>query len=173
MTALAALPNSYTNVDTLREALPVFSMTSVTSAQISRAIGRVEAVMNSRMVRRYALPFTQVVPILQTIATDLSIYESLGKQVFAGNEKNTSQWPDRFKESTKLLDAIADGKMNLVAVDGSVIEMRTDRSQVWSDTMDYNPTFGDFPSTLSFTDPDKVDAELSARDIATINSWLT
>jgi len=141
------------------------SLSNLTSAQTYGYAGGAEAKMNTKLVKYYVLPFTLAVPVLQTIATDLTIYDLLVKRIFTGEKLEKSPWPDRYKEVMDLLDNIASGETPLVAEDGSIIAARTDTVEVWSSTKDYLPTFHEDRDVNQIQDEDKIDGIRGDRGI--------
>lgn len=157
---------SYTTVEKVLATLPnVASRSNITSADIADFISRGETIINAKLAKSYSLPFTAAVPILETISTDIGTYLLLSRRFFTQEKQNSSAWVDRFRESVKLLDDIADGEMALVGADGAVIEGGGGVSVAWSNTMNYNPTFYEDPDSLNgMIDCDKVEDSRDTRD---------
>lgn len=156
---------SYTTVSLMLMTVPVVSSrTVVTSAELNNFAERGESIINARIGARYALPLTQRVPVLETVATDLACYFFLSRRVFTQEKRNDSVWVDRYKESMDLLDKIADGDMALTAADGGLIPARTDVHEMWSNTKDYHPTMTEDLTALHVQDKDKIEDLRDARD---------
>lgn len=156
---------SYTTVSLMLMTIPVVSSrTNATSAELDQFASRGESLINARIGARYALPLTQRVPVLETIATDLAVYFFLSRRVFTQEKRNDSMWVDRYKESMEFLDKIADGDMALTAADGGLIAARTDIHEMWSNTKDYHPTMTEDLTELQIQDKDKIDDLRDARD---------
>lgn len=151
---------SYTTVARIRQQHPLIgSMTTLSSNQIFEFTTDAEAMINAKISKQYTVPVTDVSvpPLLTTIATDLSVYRILTQRVFTQERLKDSVWPDRFKEAQDILDEIADGKIALTEVDGSLVPTRSDVADVWSNTKDYEPTFTELGDLDHVVDPDKID----------------
>ncbi len=142
----------------------VSSRTNATSAELDQFAQRGESIINARIGARYALPLTQRVPVLETIATDLACYFFLSRRVFTQEKRNDSVWVDRYKESLDLLDKIAEGDMALTTDTGGLISARTDIHEMWSNTRDYHPTMTEDLIELQIQDEDKINDLRDARD---------
>ena len=160
-------PVSYSTVSGILSVLPdIGSITTLTSAHIANFIGQGEAFINVKISKSYSLPMASEVPILQNLSTDIGLYYILSRRVYGPERLNASPWPDRFKEALVILDDIASGKIALVTNSGTIVGARTDLAEIFSTTMNYNPTFfegghaGD-----QIIDRDKIDDELGKRDI--------
>lgn len=147
-------------------ALPAIgSRTNIVSADMhNNFLVPAESIIDSRLARSYTLPITTEcqcgdtcnVPILQTLATDLSLYRLLTQRVFTQEKKNESVWPDKFKAAMDLLDDIAEGKMELVDSTGGIVNERTDLSSVETSSENYEPTMTEDDSMFQKDDPDKI-----------------
>ncbi|MBI4185299.1 MAG: DUF1320 family protein [Proteobacteria bacterium] len=161
----ATLPVSYTSVALIYEALSELgSRTTLTSAQVAAFAGRVEAGMNARLARAYALPFARAVPALQDIATDLAIYRLLSRVVFTGERLGESPWPARYKEASEALEAIARGRVPLLDSSGALIPTRAGVAEVWSTTQGFAPTFAEDGFEDSTINADKLAALREGRE---------
>ena len=153
---MAAL--SFTTVSAMLVTLPgVSSSTNATSAQLAVFAERAESVMNAKLAKRYALPFVVAPPVLQTIATELAVYNFLTRRVFTQEKQNRSEWPDRYKEAMDLLDEIVSGEFPLIDAAGVVIGATTSQIQIWSNTMWFRPTMTEDDAESQFVDPDKLE----------------
>lgn len=153
---------SYTTVSAMLVTLPnVTSATNATSAHLCIFAQRAESVINAKLSRTYALPFTFVIPttsILHDIATDLACYKFLTRRVFTSERANKSEWPDRFREAMELLDEIVSGQIPLLDSSGGVIPASISQTQIWSNTMNYSPTMTEDDEDIQFVDEDKIRA---------------
>ena len=139
---VATLPVSYTSVNYVYQTVPeIGSISYVTSATIAQIAGMAEAVMNAKLSNLYSIPITVEVPVLTTIATDLTIYRFFTRKPLTGEQSKSNPWFDRFKESSDLLDKIAAGDISLIGVDGSVIDISSGAPTFYSNTMNYEPMF--------------------------------
>ena len=158
---------SYTSIARVYDLEPmVGSASDLTSAQlISAFIDPTEGEMNAVLARRYAVPVTGTIPILQGIADDLTVYRCL-RRIFSQDQLKDSVWPNAFKEARERLNAIGDGKILLVDSAGALVAQRTTISQARSNTQGYMPTFHEGGSWMDqIKDADRNDDELSARDL--------
>ncbi len=156
--SLTTLPISYTCVENVYDTLPrLLDLSTLTSGHIAMFIGRAEAKINAMIVKRYTIPLTQETFILEQIANDMAIHDIVKKRLFTADKLSESPWPDAYKTAVEDLEKIADGKMPLVAVDGSIIGGRTDVSEVWSNNMDYHPTYSDLDEFDQIRDGDRLD----------------
>lgn len=150
----------FTTVSAMCVLLPnVSSSTNATSAQLCLFAQDAEGIMNAKLSKLYALPFTFVVPvghILHSIATDLACYRFLTRRVFTSERANKSDWPDKFREAMDLLDEIVAGEIPLLDSSASLIPASTAQIHVWSNTMDYHPTMTEDDVGSQFVDEDKI-----------------
>lgn len=159
------LPVSYTSIPLMQTRFPeIGSLTTLSSAALLTFAGDAEAMINAKLARYYTIPFTVLVPQLQTIATDMAVYLLMSRRLFTKEQINDSPWVDRYKEVLKELDDMAVGKTVLVDSSGQVLAGRTDIAEAYSSTMTYTPTFGEGPIENQTQDQDKLDAEDAARD---------
>lgn len=149
---------AYTSVSKIFAIAPmVGSLTSLDSSQLFQYAEYAEALVNGTIVKHYTLPISDSVPLLEAIATDITIHDVLVKHVFTRERLKDSVWPDRFKRSMKMLDSIADGKTLLVNSAGTLIGARTDVAQIKTNQMDYQPTMTELPEEDQVQDEDKTD----------------
>src|SRR3990172_4729811 len=150
---------SYTSVNAVLRTVPAInSMTNIASADIAHHAARVEALMNARLSRNYALPFTSTIPLLEMVATDLTIYDIIAKRNVTMSRNDDNDWPARFKSAEKLLEQIANGEMPLITTSMAAIAPSAGAARVWSNTQTYEPTFNEDASTVTMTqDQDKLD----------------
>lgn len=141
------------------------SNSTITSQHLLTFAGMAESLINAKISRQYALPLSVEVPILQTIATDLAIYNTLTGRLYSAERLKNSTWPERYKQAMDILKEISDGTLQLLDSSGSIVGARTDINEVWSDKMDYIPTFHEGSFADSIQDPDKIDNELDRRDL--------
>lgn len=154
------LPVSYTTVELLLNTLPAIgSVSAITSAHIAHYIGEAQAHIDAKISRYYSLPLSVEVPIIQTIATNLTVYGLMVKRLLSAQQINDSPWPARYKEAQELLDDIGAGKLPLVNASGAILAGRSDVAEVYSTTMNNVPTFyeGDWKDMVQ--DSDKIDDE--------------
>lgn len=156
---------SYTTVDKIFNTFPkIKEATSVTSEHIEVQILYAESMINARLANYYEVPITGA-PLLEMVATDLTLFRLLALRIMTAETLKDSPWPARFKETKDVLDKLASGAMTLVASDGSIIEARTDRIEITSTTEDFHPFFDEGLPEEWFADPDKLDAITDDKDL--------
>lgn len=161
---------SYTTVDRIIEEYPMInSMTTVSSLSILNQISNAEAEINGRIARLYTVPVVDA-PQLTAIATDFTMYRIL-RRVFTQERLKNSDWPASFKDASDLLKDIASGKAHLTTSSGDLVAGRTDVSQVWTNKIDYEPTFDEHGRYDQIVDPDKVEDLEDDRDLGTSRVW--
>jgi len=138
--------NTATSILPLLPGLPQTNTVAGYSATVSRIashITRAEAYVNAKISSRYdvsSFTSTAVPPILKTLTEDISSYYTL-RSVYTGDNQNVSEWVETFSEALEMLDAIRDGKMDLIDSDGSLIGASTSTFVVESTTEDLTPSF--------------------------------
>ena len=149
----------YTTVTKVTDLFPKISETSITSASIAFYIDQAEAEINGKIIARYTLPFSLTPPLIETIATELSVIKILDR-FFTSENRSKNDWRDtRKKDLNNILNGIMDGKISLVNSANEIIEQRSDLQDVYSDTMDYTPTFNHLLYSLQVIDEDRLDDE--------------
>lgn len=149
----------YTTVTKVTDLFPKISDTSITSASIAFYIDQAEAEINGRIAVRYTLPFSLTPPLVETIATELSVIKILDR-FFTSEAKSKNDWRDtRRKDLNSLLDGIAEGKITLINSANEIIGQRSDIQDIYSDTKDYTPTFNHLHYSLQEIDEDRLDDE--------------
>jgi phage gp36-like protein len=163
---------SYSTVENILTTLPnVQSRSNITSSDIAEFLSRGETIINAKLAKSYALPFTTPIPILETISTDIGAYLLLSRRFFAQEKTNSSPWPDRFKEAMGLLDEIAAGEMALVDANGNVIAASDNVMPVWSNTKNHHPTFYEDHVLNQILDRDKVLDNRDERGVYDSDYW--
>lgn len=109
------------------------------TAAFSAHIDRAEGLINSKLVSRYALPFTTVPPLVRMLAEDIASFYAL-RGVIAQDGQVDNEQIKRFEPAIELLDSIAAGDTKLALTDGSLLSTRT-TARMMSTTEDYAPTF--------------------------------
>ena len=148
----------YTTVSNMLIMMPnVMSRSNVTSAQLAYFIDAAEGLVDGYIAKRYTIPISTPVPrLVETISTQISIYELLSKRLFAGEVAAESQWVASYKEAVEQLKDIARGRIALVSSDGTLLTGEGNL-ETWSSTDDYLPTFTEDSPLLQHQDPDKID----------------
>lgn len=168
-----ALPVSYTTVSKMLLTFNgIGSVTALNSDGLAHHAGMAESYINARLSRLYTIPFTSTPPLLETLATDMSIYNVLSSRISMRSEQGDHPWYLRFKDSLKILDDIASGKIALVDSSGSVITGTGNVGEVYSNNMNYAATTTELPESIQRVDPDKVDDLLNERDLGSLGDQL-
>jgi phage gp36-like protein len=98
-----------------------------------------ENIINGKLASKYAVPFTGTTPpLIETLATDIAAYFCM-RTLFTDDSQNKSDWTTTFKESMKILDDIAAGKIPVV--DAAGLELARSIEPMYSNNKDYNPVF--------------------------------
>ena len=164
---------SYTTITRMMLTLAdIASMSTLTSSSALIHGSDAQTEINARIGKLYSLPFTQEIPILETICTDLAIYRSITGKMTIDEE---SPWFLRYKESRDLLDKIVAGEMVLVTSSGEIVSQRSDDvsgQKPWSNNMNYHPTHTELPWTEHVQDEDKIDDLANERDLTTLGDRL-
>ena len=160
---------SYTTVTQILQTLSALgSISTLNNSLLLLHAGQAEALINAKIAKRYTLPLTQSVPILETLATDIAIYNVLTTRISLKTEVGQHPWFQRFKMALDTLDDIVNGDVVLVGTQGTIVEDRSDLTEMYSTTMTYKPTTYEGPVELQDKDPDKVKDNLDARDLGSI-----
>jgi phage gp36-like protein len=140
-------------VDKVYQVLPLInSVTTITSADICSFCIDAESIVDARLFGGgYTVPMVGV-PLLSTLATDISIYRLLTRRVFTQEQINKSDWPDRYKEALDMLVEIQAGTLPLVTVAGTA----TDSRNAQSNTQNLVPTFSERRMERQYVDNEKL-----------------
>jgi phage gp36-like protein len=162
----STLPVSYTTVGLVYETLPALKTqaTTITSAEIALQAGQAQAYIDARLAQTYDLPLAAEVPVLTEMCTDFTVYRILVKRLYTAQQLENSPWPDRYKELSTLLDLLAGGDVPLLDTTGTLVTASSTQGEVWSDKMDYKPTFWEADDEFGpVVDPDKQQDEYDSR----------
>lgn len=164
---MITLPVSYTSVSRVNTAFPMISsVANITSGVVHQFAGDVEAEINAMISKRYALPLANECPILIAVATRETIYRIAVQRAlvqFPPAQQGQHPMQVQHKADQDLLKKLAEGDMQLVDSSGAVIAADTTQMQIFSTTMNYQPTFHEGPVTDAIQDQDKIDAMLADR----------
>lgn len=161
---------SYTTVELIESTLVnIGSITTLRSADVAHHASRAETVINAAIAKRYSLPFSSPIPVLETLATDMAVFNILTGRITINEEH---PWFVRYKNAEDLLDKIANGDISLVTSSGEVQTGRSDLAEVWSNTKDYHPTMWEGPWEDQTPDADKLKDQADDRDITLRNRLL-
>lgn len=116
---------AYTAAANVRELLNGVTSTAMDDTRVGTFITRAENLINAKIGGIYAVPFTTVPPIIKTLAEEISAFFIM-RTLFTEDSVNKSDWTLLFKESMKLLDDIAAGKITIVDAAGAAIGQQAD-----------------------------------------------
>ena len=158
---------NYSNVSLMMVSYPyIGSLTTVTSANMAMCVRDAEAVINAKLGDLYTVPVAGSPPVLETIATTMAVYDILIKFMTTAGSIKDHPWHKKYENMLIMLDKLASGDMTLINSAGTTIDGDSSSPQVWSNTMNYQPTFADGLSVVqAHVDPDKIDDEEGARDL--------
>jgi phage gp36-like protein len=141
----AILPASYSSVQLVWDGAPfISSISQISSSYVASKIGEVEAEINAKISKRYAIPLTVECPILTAIATREAIYQiALSRALIHFPPLQQGRHPLYIQHlaDQNMVNAIVTGSMQLVGVDGTTIDADTGNMELWSTTMNIIPTF--------------------------------
>jgi len=162
---------SYTTVPKVLDLYPrVGSMTSITSSNIAFYIDQAENEVNGYLVNNYDLPFSATPPLVETISTEYSLIKIL-ERFFTQGINSENKWVSERKEYVKnFLNQINSGTIALYTNSLQLIAYQGDDT-IYSNTMNYNPTFTMLDETLQQIDPDRLDAELDVLESEAYNPY--
>lgn len=109
------------------------------AAAFSAHIDRAEALVNSRLTNRFALPFTTVPPLVRSMAEDIACFYALRAAIAQDGQVDNKQI-ERFASGFETLELVAGGKMGLAMTDGSAFSANS-ANRIKSSTLGYSPTF--------------------------------
>lgn len=134
---------------------------SLTSAVVGRHISRADALIDSKITRRYETPISPTPPLLGALSEDLTSAYSYRSFYTQDNHNKGDYYDQLIAEAMKTLDDIRDGKMDLTDANGDPIGERTQEATsgiLDSTTKDYQPFF-DVDDELNWKfDSDLLDA---------------
>ena len=132
------------------------SVTNLTSAQIVEGfIKPAESIINALISNVYTVPVIPGPPLLEALATDISLYRILTQRIFNQQRLKDNIWPMRFKEAMDTLKAIADGSITLIDSGGNILP-QGNVAVAESTTSRYLQTFHEGPTVDQIQDRDKI-----------------
>ena len=147
---------SYTSVAKVLEALPsIGSGSTVISGTILAYAERAEAEINARLAKAYSLPIKRSVPLLTSVATDLTIHGLLAKRMRLSGKVDEDVLRS-FSYAREVLEDVVAGKIPLVDSSGSAIATSDSDAPLWTNTEGYTPTFHEGPWSEMDQDEDKL-----------------
>ena len=160
----------YTDIGSVYGAYPAINSaqaTGLNSATVRAFIDQVENEISAKVSNRYALPFSNGCPILGTIALREAIFRiaiQRGLVHFPPAIQGKAPLAVQHEMDQKLLEQVMEGKFNLLDNSLAVIGVSTtERGEIYSTTMNQNPTFHEGSWKDQVQDTDKLDAIEDAR----------
>lgn len=155
---------AYTNAENVRSLYPQLNeLSSLTDGQIDFYVAQAEAEVNGYLATRYALPFSAVPPLVETVSTEYALIKLMDR-FFSAEAPTENDWKEvRRKELKELLAALAEGRVVLVTTAGAIITTATGAG-IESDTSTHTPTFNHLDPAMQKIDEDRLDDEEDAID---------
>ncbi len=160
------MPPYYTDIGSVYGAYPAINSaqaTGLNSASVLAFINQVENEINAKVSGRYTLPVVaspQLCPILATLALRESIFRiaiQRGLVHFPPALQGKAPLAVQHDMDQKLLAQIMEGEVNLLNNSLAVIAPSTsERGEIYSTTMNSNPTFHEGPWVDQVLDTDKI-----------------
>jgi phage gp36-like protein len=162
----------YTTVDNVYSLYPrVGSLSTVTSASVAFFIDQAENEINAYLVNGYTLPFSGTPPIIESLSTEYSLVKIL-QRFFTQEVGSENSWVTQRAESVMdYLTKINSGDIGLFTSSLELIPFNAGDT-IFSNTMNYNPTFTMLNPSLQQIDSDRLDDELDAVDNEDYNPSL-
>jgi len=150
---------TYTTVPNVLSLYPrVGSLATVNSSSISFYIDQAENEINGYLANNYTLPFSASPPLVTTLSTEYSLVKIL-ERFFTQEVGSTNAWvEERKKYIVDTLSKINDGTIGLVTNSGELIVYNSGDT-IFSNTMNYTPTFTMLDETLQQIDSDRLEDE--------------
>ncbi len=112
--------------------------------------------INGKLSRVYTVPFTTTPPLINSLAIILTSYYAM-RMLFTESQQNDSKWvKSMYDQAMETLNELAEGKQQLIDSAGTEIARQVS-NDVYSNTMDFTPTFGEDETEDQVIDPDKLD----------------
>lgn len=107
-------------------------------------IDKVDSYIDSRLARRYNVPFTQATapPVLTDISSNLTTYQIIKRLKIETNDTEKDYARTFYNDGMRTLKEISTGKTEILDTDGNIIEPLSSTGIV-SSTSDFEPTFNE------------------------------
>tara|TARA_Y100001972_G_C7578579_1_gene290245 strand:+ start:225 stop:725 length:501 start_codon:yes stop_codon:yes gene_type:complete len=153
---------SYTTVENVLDLYPrVGSLSTVSSSNISFYIDQAENEINGHLINGYTLPFSSTPPIVRTLSTEYSLVKIL-QRFFTQEVGSTNVYVQQRLDDVKdYLQKINTGDIGLYTSSLELIPYNPGDT-IFSNTMNYDPTFTMIDETYQVIDSDRMDDELDA-----------
>jgi phage gp36-like protein len=149
----------YTTVPNVFSLYPrVGSLSSVNSAAVSFYIDQAEAEVNGYCINNYSMPFSSSPPLLSTICTEYALIKIL-ERFFTQEVGSENKWVSERKDYVfDHLNKINAGDIGLYTSSLELLVYNAGDT-IYSNTMNYNPTFTMLDETLQQIDSDRLQDE--------------
>lgn len=136
----------------------------VTTAEVASVyLAQAEAYVDGYLANRYQVPLTVASPLITQVTADLAIFHLLAEKL-----PQVPEFMDKRKDRCDdILKMLSDGKMR---IQSATLVGSSGDSYAWSSNMGYTPVFSPvLDDKHQRVDPDRVEADLVARDYDTVN----
>jgi len=165
------MPN-YSTVEKVLDLYPrVGSLSTVTSANIAFYIDQAENEINGHLVNGYTLPFSSTPPIIESLSTEYGLVKILQRFFTQEVGSDNAYVASRLESVMDYLTKINSGDIGLFTSSLELIPYNSGDT-IFSNTMNYNPTFTMLNPSLQQIDSDRLDDELDAVDNEDYNPAL-
>jgi hypothetical protein len=127
--------------------------------ELERVVSYAENAVDGMLSPGFSVPFTE--GAAPEGVNDLCIDEAYRRLLLGRNSERAKELQEDIERRVK---ALLSGEAHLVDTDGTVEAATSTRGQVWSETMNYKPTFDMRDAEEQHIDPDRLDAEDDADD---------
>jgi|TARA_R100000479_G_C6315938_1_gene175827 phage gp36-like protein len=162
----------YSTVPKVLDLYPrVGSLSTVTSANIAFYIDQAENEINGHLVNGYTLPFSSTPPIIESLATEYGLVKILQRFFTQEVGSDNAYVTQRLESVMDYLTKINSGDVGLFTSSLELIPYNTGDT-IFSNTMNFNPTFTMLNPIFQQIDADRLDDELDAVDDEDYNPAL-
>lgn len=149
----------YTTVPNVYSLYPrVGSLSSVNSSAVSFYIDQAEAEINGYLINNYSMPFSSSPPLITTLSTEYSMVKIL-ERFFTQEVGSENKWVMERKEYVfSYLNKLNNGEVGLYNSSMELLVYNAGDT-IFSNTMNYNPTFTMLDETLQQIDSDRLQDE--------------
>jgi len=162
---------TYTTVPKVYSLYPrVGSLSSVNSQAVDFYINQAENEINGYLVNNYTLPFSSTPPIIESISTEYALIKIL-ERFFTQEVQSENSWvAKRTDKVFDFLNKINSGELGLYTSSMDLITWNAGDT-IFSNTMEYNPTFTMLDETLQQIDSDRLQDEYDAYQLEEYNPY--
>ena len=165
------MPPLFTDIGSVFGAYPAINtaqLTGINSTVVAGFIDQAEAEVAAKVSARYALPFSPPCPLVNAIALRETVYAiciQRGLVHFPPAVQGKAPLAVQHESDQKLLQMISEGKVGLLSSSlQAIAPATTARGEVYSTTMDFNPTFHEGGRLDQVRDPEKIESIIDARE---------